>query len=364
MKIRVSKDKLLEALNQVIDSIGSRTSLPILHNTLVEAKDNTLTFSTTDLDIAATTTIEATVISSGVTTLPAKKLVTLCRELNTPDVDIEVNDAHQASIKCGAASFKLFGLAPEEFPPLPKIDEPREVTIEQSVLKEMLRRTSYAISTDETRYMLNGIFLSLLDKKMTMVATDGRRLALAEVEKDIAKSQEGDVILPVKAVMELNRLLTDTGDVVLKTSENRASFCFGNTTLITKLTDGKYPNYKQVIPSETKERVTIEREILVNALRRAAIFAPDKVGSVKFHFSKDNLTIIATTVDVGEGRESLPTKYRGKEFVISFNPSYVMDALRNLSDDEVHLDFIDELSPGVIRINSSNFLYVIMPMRG
>jgi DNA polymerase-3 subunit beta len=231
----------------------------------------------------------------------------------------------------------------------------------------MLKKTSFAVSTDESRYVLNGIFISLKDHKMTMVATDGRRLALVDEEVEILEKSSGEIIVPAKAVGELNRLLQEKGEIEIKFGENQASFALKDekgfsVLVITKLIEGNYPNYRQVIPGEAKERVPLAREELVQALRRAEIMTSEKANSVKLTFGKNNLAITANSPEVGEARETLAVNYKGKEMAIAFNPRYLIDALNALNEDEVFFELIDELSPGVLKINGP-FLYVVMPMR-
>lgn len=205
--------------------------------------------------------------------------------------------------------------------------------------------------------------MSFKEKKLTMVATDGRRLALTESDLEFAKSQEIDIIIPTKTLNEMQRLLKDKGEITLSLTENKIRLEFDGTVLVSKLIEGNYPNYRQVIPGETKERITLERETFFNTLRRVSLLTSEKSSSVKLNFNKDTLTLSANTPEIGEARETLPIKYRGKELTIAFNPEYIMDALKNLSSDEIHMDFVDELSPGVMRIDTASFLYVIMPMR-
>jgi DNA polymerase III subunit beta len=214
---------------------------------------------------------------------------------------------------------------------------------------------------------LNGIFISLKDHKMTMVATDGRRLALVDEEMDVAENSQGEFIVPAKTVNELNRLLQDKGEVELYYAENQASFRLkdekGSTVLIvTKLIEGNYPNYRQVIPAETKERVALVREEFLHALRRAEIMTSEKSNSVKLSFGKNKLEITANSPEVGEAKETMAINYKGPDIAIAFNPKYVIDPLNALVNDEVFIELIDELSPGVLKINGP-FLYVVMPMR-
>jgi DNA polymerase-3 subunit beta len=225
-----------------------------------------------------------------------------------------------------------------------------------------LKKTSYAISTDETRYVLNGILFSFKENKLTLVATDGRRLALVDLELEFPRSQELDIIVPTKAVAELQRLVREEGEVKLSIGENQIAFELNRTLLVSKLIEGNYPNYRQVIPGEAKERITLEREIFLTAVRRVSLLASEKSNSVKLIFSKSNIDIVANTPDVGEAKESLPVMYKGREFSIAFNPEFLMAPLRNLATDEIYLDLIDEMSPGVIKIPGP-FLYVLMPMR-
>jgi DNA polymerase III subunit beta len=231
----------------------------------------------------------------------------------------------------------------------------------------MMKKTSFAISTDESRYVLNGIFISLKDHKMTMVATDGRRLALVDEEVDVSEKSQGEFIAPAKAVGELNRLLQDKGNVEIRYTDNQASFTLkdeknGSILIVTKLIEGNYPNYRQVIPNEVRERVSLAREEFLHALKRAEIMTSDKSNSVKLTFGKNNLAITANSPEVGEARESIAINYKGKEMAIAFNPKYMIDPLNALANDEVFIELIDELSPGVLKINGP-FLYVVMPMR-
>jgi DNA polymerase-3 subunit beta len=250
---------------------------------------------------------------------------------------------------------------------LPKFKDDKKVSLPQETVKAMMLKTSFAVSTDESRYVLNGIFISLKDHKMTVVATDGRRLALVDGEVDIAEKSGGEFIVPAKAVYELNRLLQDKGELEIKFGENQAAFTMKDdkgfsVLVITKLIEGNYPNYRQVIPAETKERVPLNREEFLQALRRAEIMTSEKANSVKLTFGKNNLAITANSPEVGEARETLAVNYKGKEIAIAFNPRYLIDALNALSEDEVFFELIDELSPGVLKINGP-FLYVVMPMR-
>jgi DNA polymerase III subunit beta len=362
MKFSVTKEKLLECLQQVQNVVSTRTTLPILSNVLLQTNGSEVRLTTTDLDVGVRGSFEAEIEKEGATTLPARRLFTIIRELPSSEIQFDVDGKNAASIRSGQSFFKILGLPEEEFPPLPKFDDSKVVTIRQKDLRDGLRKTSYAISTDETRYVLNGVLFSFKDNKLTLVATDGRRLAMLDIDLEFPRSHETDIIVPTKAVTELQRLLTDEGDVRVSVGGSQIAFDLNNTLLVSKLIEGNYPNYRQVIPGEMKERVTLERETFLNSLRRVSLLASDKSNSIKLNFAKNNIDITANTPEVGEAKESLPVVYKGREFSIAFNPEFLMAPLRNLSEDEVFLDLIDEMSPGVIKIQSP-FLYVLMPMR-
>jgi DNA polymerase-3 subunit beta len=254
------------------------------------------------------------------------------------------------------------GLPAEEFPPFAKAGQAKSLKLEQSVLADLLKKTAYAASADETRYVLNGVHMTWKGDKLTVVSTDGRRLALVEQDIEAHKGIEVEFTIPTKAVAELQRLLGDKGQVNLAVSENQMVAQFDSTTLTCRLVEGTYPNYRQVIPSEAKERVALERELFLAALHRASLLVSEKTQSVKLNFSKNKLTITATTPEVGEAQETMDVNYKSKDLSIGFNAQYLMDPLRILDADEVFLELTDEISPGVLKINAP-FLYVLMPMR-
>ena len=366
MNISITKEQIIAGLQAVQNVVSTRTTLPILSNVLIRAEGSHVEFTATDLDVTVACKVEAKVSKPGATTLPVKKLFGIVRELHG-EIEIDTDEKNLTSIRSGSSFFKIHGLAADEFPPLPEFKDDKKVTQPQENIRAMIRKTSFAVSTDESRYVLNGIFFSLKEGKMTLVATDGRRLALVDEEVEISEQSAGEFIVPAKAINELNRLLQDKGEVELKFGENQASFALKNETgfsvlLITKLIEGNYPNYRQVIPGEAKERIAVGREELVQALRRAEIMTSEKANSVKLSFGNNLLTITANSPEVGEARETMAINYKGKELAIAFNPRYLIDPLNALTEDEIFIELIDELSPGVVKINGP-FLYVVMPMR-
>lgn len=367
MNLTISKEQLIAGLQAVQNIVSSRTTLPILSNVLLHAEGNRLRLIATDLDVTISSEVEAQVRTGGKTTVPVKRLFGIVRELGSPEIEMEVDEKNVCSIRSGASFFKINGLSIEEFPQIPVFKQEKSVTIEQAKVKGMLRKTSFAVSNDETRYVLNGIFFSLRDHKLTLVATDGRRLALSDEEIEVPENIACDFIVPAKAVNELTRLIQEKGEMNITVSENLAEFLLkdekgGQIVVITKLIEGNYPNYRQVIPAESKERVALVREELLHAMRRAELMTSEKANSVRLAFTSNNLSITANSPDVGEARESIAINYKGNDMAIAFNPRYMIDPLTALPDDEVFLEFTDELSPGVLKINGP-FLYVVMPMR-
>jgi len=362
MKIKVAKSALLEGLQTVQNVVSTRSTLPILSNVLIAAEKGKVTLTTTDLDVTVSCLVEADVSKPGSSTLPARRLSSIVRELAEGNVEIDIDDKNVATLKSDASVFKIIGLSEDEFPPVPKTDDKYAYHMEQVVLRDMLRKTSYGVSSDETRYVLNGVFVSFKSGKMIMVATDGRRLALVENELEFPKESEAEMILPSKAVNELLHTLEDTGDIKIYVKDNMVVFQYGDVVLASKLIEGSYPNYKQVIPSQCEERVTVEREALLSALKRVSLVTTDKSSAAKLIFGKNKITVTTNTPDVGEATETIPIKYTGKEISVAFNPDYMMDPLRNLTNDEIYIELTDDLSPGVIKCDVP-FLYVLMPMR-
>ena len=366
MKLTIGQEEFITGLQAVQNVVSTRTTLPILSNVLLNAVGDRLTLTATDLDVTISKTVEAKVDIDGSFTMPVKKLLSIAREVGGSQIEMDVSK-NQCSIKSGSSAYRVNGLPAEEFPPIANFSGQTTIQMPQDTVKTMLRRTSFAVSTDENRYVLNGLYLSFKENKLTMVATDGRRLALAEEDVELKDDNPLEVIVPTKAIQELSRSLGDKGDVEIQITENQVSFGLKEndgtgSLIVSKLVEGAYPNYKQVIPAESKHRVTLDKEELFHALRRAEIMTSEKANSVKLTFSENNLTFTANSPEVGESRETMAIKYNGEETSIAFNPQFFIDPLKALEEDEVHFEFTDQLSPGVVKVKHP-FLYVIMPMR-
>ncbi len=362
MKFSIIRSKFFDGLQTVQNVVSTKGSLQILSNALLQVADNRLCITTTDLDISEKCFVECEMEQAGTTTLPIRRLASIIRELDEGKILVEITDDDVATVQCGSSFFKIIGLPTRDFPPVPSADGKVCYRIDQGVFKEMLRKTSYAASLDETRRVLNGVLLAFKENKLTMVATDGRRLALVEHEVEFPPEAETEMILPTKAVSELMRILGNDGDLKIFAQKNQVVFEIGSTMLSSKLIDGVYPNYRQVIPGGCDERVTVEREQLLAALRRVSVVTTDKSNATRLTFSANQLTISSSTPDVGEGRDTVPVKYAGKEISIIFNPEYVMDPLKNITDDEIFIEMNDGHSPALLKC-SIPFLYVLMPLR-
>ena len=362
MKFKIIRSKFLEGLKSVQNVVAGRGSLPIIQNVLIEAGASSITLTTTDLDISIKTVCECEVSEPGRSTLPVKLLFNAVAKVVEGEVEISIDGNDRASISAGKARFKISGMPEGEFPRLPEEEDSYAYVVQQATLKEMLRKVAYAASQDDTRRTIKGVLMSFKDGKLTMVATDGRRLALVEKEIEFPKDAERDIVLPSKAVAELQRSLSDDGDASVMVQKSQICFTLGSVMIYSKLIEDVYPNYRQVIPKETREHIEIDRQLLIDALERASVMTMDEAHSTKLKFSNGILTVSSAASDIGEAKDEVPIKYAGESIEIMFNPSYVMDPLKAIDDDEIKININDGHSPAVITC-SIPFLYVLMPLR-
>jgi DNA polymerase-3 subunit beta len=372
MKFKINRDHFANGLAQVLNVVGSKATMPILSNVLIEAEKDQISLSTTNLDLGIRCKIKAEIKEGGSVTLPVKRLATIVRELPNVDVTFDGSPNHQVKLTSGGSTFKIMGIGKDEFPPLPEFGDEKAYTLDQSELVSMLRSVSYAQSTDETRYILNGVYFNFRDEKLTLVATDGRRLALIAKEMEVPAANAGAIILPAKTVSELNRLLDKGTKVKINFNERRAAFqistdkdtsgLIDHVYLYSKVVEGNYPNYQQVVPKETHQRIKLERELLLQCVHRAQLVCSEKANSVKIKISSNLLEIFAASSDFGEAHESMAIGYNGPDVQVAFNPAFLMDPLKALTKDEVFFEVKDEVSPGVFKTLES-FTCVIMPVR-
>ena len=362
MKFVIIRSKFLEGLKSVQNIVAGKGSLQILQNAMLKAEGGELTLTTTDLDISVQSSVGCDVQESGVTTLPVKVLSSVISRVVEGPVFVEVDSDDKAVISAGSSVFKVVGMPSSDFPAVQVGEGNFSYTIPQATFRDMLRKTSYAITQDETRKTLRGLLMSFQDGKLTMVATDGRRLAMVEQEMEFPAEASQDVILPAKTVGELPRVLSGEGDVKITVEKSQIVFDLGKTMVASKLLDQVYPNYRQVIPSGMPSSIGIDRQMLLDALDRASIMANDQTNAIKLTFDDNKLLVSATAADLGDARDEVPIKYAGEKIEIMFNPAYVMDPLKAIDEDEVRFELNNGHSPAILRC-SVPFLYVLMPLR-
>jgi len=362
MKFKVEKTNLVSAIQAVQNIITTKSALPILSNILIEAQSGVLKLTATDLDIGITCVIPVDMQEPGAITIPAKRFSDIIKEFPLDVISITTKKNNQVLIDSDMCQFKIMGLAKEEFPKLPEFKDKKAVKINQGVLKQVLSLTAFAVSFDETRYVLNGILFKIGKEILTLVATDGKRLAIAERKLTMAEPETAvSMIIPIKTIQELNRNLKDEGELSLVISSNQALFDLGSVAIVSRLIEGEFPDYKQVIPAASENKMKVQRSQFLLAIKRAALLATPDYQAVKLEVFKNKLVISKSTPDVGEFHEELAVEYQGREMVIGFNPVYVMDVLKNLNEETISLELTDAEKPGVIRI--SGYVYIVLPMR-
>lgn len=375
MKFKINKEHFATGLRQVTNVVSSKPSMPVLNNVLIKAEGDTVVLTTTNLDLGIRCSIKAEVEKPGEITLPVKKLAAIVNSMPQQEITLESGDGQVARIRSGRSDFQRFnGLKAEDFPPLPSFVDQHNYELGPQELLNMLRSVSYAQSSDENRYILNSVFFNFSEGKLTLVATDGRRLALISRDMKIDREDEGSIILPAKTVSELEKLLTQGKNVKISFNDRQVAFDIevgeessgngltGSIYLVSKIVEGSYPNYKQVIPKETEHRIKVERELMLETVRRVALMTTDKQNSVRLKIFDNCLEISGQSSDFGEAKEPIEVDYDGPEVQIGFNPEFLLSPLSNLTKDEIFFEFKDEMSPGVFK-TLDNFLCVVMPLR-
>ena len=361
MRLETQKEVLLNGIQIVQNVITPKAALPILSHILIETQQNGLRLTATDLGVGISCVIPVDIQEQGAITIPAKRFGDIIRELPGDKVSINTKKNNLVIIETESCQFKIMGLGREEFPSLPEFKDKEVIKLEQITLKEMLGLVSFAVSFDETRYILNGILLKINKDIFTMVATDGKRLAL--VERKLKKEINKDiyVIVPIKTIQELNRNLKEEGELSLVLSGNQVLFDLGGVVIISRLIEGEFPDYRQVIPPVSENKMGVTREEFLLAIKRAALLSTPDYQAVKLELFKDKLVVSKSTPDIGESREEVAVEYKGKEMVIGFNPNYLIDVLKNLQIEKVELELTDSEKPGAIRTNG--YVYIVLPMR-
>jgi DNA polymerase-3 subunit beta len=369
MEFSVKKFDLLEELLLTQGVVERKTTIPILSNILCEAKGNRLTITATDLELSIRTSCEAKVKKEGAGTIPAKKLLELVRLLPDEEIKCKLQENHWVHITSDRRNYKLVGMSKDNFPALPTFPHAL-LKIPAKLLADVIAKTTFAISLEESRYTLNGALMVLKAGSLTMVATDGHRLAMVETDhKFEGFTTETRVLVPKKAMTEVQRLAAESGDdaeVEFAQDESHLFFQFGRRLLTSRKLTGQFPNYEAVLPRDANKTVVIERGELEGALRRVSQLADQRSHAVKFMLAKEGLEISASSPEYGEAKEAIEKEFKGEPISIGFNAQYLLDFLAAAADGPIAFELKDEQSAGQLRPladESSRYRYVVMPMR-
>ncbi len=366
MQITCEQPEFLRGVQAVSRAISVRTTMPILSNILLETTKDGVKLAATDLELGIQTTITAAVKKGGAITLPARLLTEIMNNLPGAAVQLQVADGGtQAEIQCEETVFEILGLPATDFPFIPEPDATVVATVEAGLLRGMVRQTAFAVSTDETRPFLTGVFFATEDRTVRLVATDGGRLALRTAVLEQQAKQKFAVIVPAKTMHELARALSGaSGNVTVALAENHLVFSLPDVRLVSRLIAGQFPNYQQVIPQGYKQKLRLQTERFLRAVRRAAITARDSANVVRLSAKGTELTITSNTPEVGKTVERVPVQAEGEAIEVAFNARYLMECLTLLETDELTFELTGPLSPGAIRpVDQQDYIYVLAPVR-
>lgn len=365
MKFTISRDKLQEGLQAVTAAVPAKTTLPVLANLLVETTDRGVRFSATDLDIAVSTEVSADVETPGAITIPAKKLGEIARELPPSPVKLAASGEQRVTLECGRSKFKLLGLARDEFPTFPSVRFDGSWRVKSGELQKLISHTAFAVSTEESRPILNGVLWELREQRMRMVATNGHRLARMDLPADGTAS--GDLIVPPKALEQIRRLFPAEEELEIARGENHLGFRSPFTSVYTRLVEGPYPNYEQVIPKDNDRICLADKAALNSALKRMSVIASDQTHRIKMSFNTGMLKFSVTTPDLGEASDELPVNYNGDQLDIGFNATYLLEILRYMPTEQVKLTFKAPERAATIEPEGwddpAKYLCLVMPLR-
>lgn len=364
MKAVISKVDLVNCIGKIQSIVSARPAIAVLGNVLIEATQDQLIISATDLTVSMRLNVEAKVVEEGAIALPARRFFQLIRELTAPQVKITSTSPDHAEITTGSSVFKINGMAKEEFPPLPDLSGALELGFTSTNLKQILSKTAFSAAKEDSRYMLNGVQLQIKENGATFTGTDGKRLAKTSATLSIdTAASAGTYVIPLKAVEEMIKMLDDSDTPVqMSLSQDKVSLESNHLTLITKLLSGQYPDVERVIPTNLSHKISIHRDELISLLKQVSLFTSETSSSVRFTFETGELFLSAMSSDIGEGRVSMPVDYAGPKIEIAFNPYFFLDILRHSKDETIHFGLNDPHNPGLIT-DSSDALFVIMPMR-
>jgi DNA polymerase-3 subunit beta len=370
MKLKIKKEEILKGLQRIQGVVEKKNTMPILSNMLLTADSNGVEIVATDLEIGLRGSYAAEVEQPGAVTVSAKKMYEIVRELPADDIQIKVENGNWVKIVSGHSQFKLVALPKDEFPALPDVAEDGMIAIQGEMLRDMIKKTLYSVGDNDARYVLNGLFIHMSPAKnglnIRLVGTDGHRLSMIDRVID-AKHKEESMIIPKKTMMELRRLLEEDSSVAelrLGFSKNHILFKRDGLVMVSKLIDGNYPNYLQVVPAKSTKKVAVSKEAFMHAVKRVSILSKEKTNAVKLQLGKNTLSLSTNNPEVGEANEELSVDYKGEEITIGFNSRYLMDVLTAMDRPNITLELSDSLSPCLItEEGDEHYKCVVMPMR-
>jgi DNA polymerase-3 subunit beta len=367
MRFTISREKLQEGLTAVAASIPAKTTLPVLANILVETTERGIRLSGTDLDIAVSTEVVADVEQPGALTIPAKKLSEIARELPPAPVRIAAAGEQRVTLDCGKSHFKILGLPKDEFPTFPAVRFNDSWRIRSGDLQKLISHTSFAVSTEESRPILNGVLWELRPEMMRMVATNGHRLAKMELPIKSTAAPSSDLIVPPKALEQVRRLFPSDEELEIARGENHLGFRSPFTSVFTRLIEGPYPPYDQVIPKDNNRIAVADKASLVSALKRMSVIASDQTHRIRLSFNAALLRFSVQTPDLGEAQDELPVRFNGDPLDIGFNANYLLEILRYIPTDEVKLTFKAPERAATVEpegwSDPATYLCLVMPLR-
>ena len=367
MRFTISREKLQEGLTAVTATIPTKTTLPVLSNILVETTDKGIRLSGTDLDIAVSTEVVADVEAQGAITIPAKKLSEIARELPPSPVKMATAGEQRVTLDCGRSHFKILGLPRDEFPSFPTVRFNESWRIRSGDLQKLISHTSFAVSTEESRPILNGVLWELRPEQMRMVATNGHRLAKMEMPISTTSAPSGDLIVPPKALEQVRRLFPQDEELEIARGDNHLGFRSPFTSVFTRLIEGPYPPYEQVIPKDNNRVAIADRAALMSALRRMSVIASDQTHRIRLSFNSGMVRFSVQTPDLGEATDELPVRYTGDQLDIGFNANYLLEILRYIPTEEVRLTLKAPERAATVEpegwSDPATYLCLVMPLR-
>ena len=367
MRFTISREKLQEGLTAVAATVPAKTTLPVLANILIETTDKGIRLSGTDLDIAVSTEVSADIDAQGAITIPAKKLAEIARELPPNPVKIASSGEQRVTLDCGRSHFKILGLPKDEFPSFPAVKFKDSWRVRAGELRKLIDHVAFAVSTEESRPILNGVLWELRAELMRMVATNGHRLAKMEVPIATAGAPASDLIVPPKALEQIRRLFPEDEELEIARGDNHLGFRSPFTSVFTRLIEGPYPNYQQVIPKDNDKYAIADKVALTSALKRMSVIASDQTHRIRLSFNQALLRFSVQTPDLGEATDELPVRYTGDPLDIGFNANYLLEILRYMPTDEVKLTFKAPERAATLEpegwSDPASYLTLVMPLR-